>query len=792
MANEREHLTNQLTTSSSFLQRAEQQRLDRECFCLLDLRKLANDFCRRYSYRGRTLWLDASARQTFLEGLKQNGGTFTVGTYEAILEAYPPPSPKGPLRQEYHQNSIFEISLKNRRPPRPDGTHNSVFELGYFEKRVDKRVRHVTPVLLLAGGKVIPAETRDISFRGLQIRAKTAIQIQPGEAIKVKIAPTAAGGEKLAEAVYRVVRVKPLLSEVIVSLLSDEPRSNETLQYFRHIVSTEAGTAFTSSNLDLEDSLLTSHSALAERCYMRASTIIPLFLFKTSSEQAPLKIVFSNHNNAITLRAFETSPGHHDLSALARHTFIRTLVSLANRDSQSDMLLAVQRSRDGNLPLAFTQNEFKESGSWYGYLAQHIDDQDFYVFKVLARFVQNPALHRILSDLDQLATQSTDLAEKLLKEAENLYIAGSLIDVTEQVRGWELQRLNLEADSPQFQPPQPENDEHLPAPEVWPVRYIEENRSENRFTGQMRLILQHREVRYGARSRDLSTRGLSAYSDDPDIPIAKGAKVLVSFPALKKNSGPIERLRSGFGEIPYEVVGITRGTPTLIRMKQSSDEQGTRLARILSGFIDQRRAKLPVELSHVYRSAASRLYSSHFIQSSGTIPFFVSRQKDGQKFGTKVGIVQSPSYLSQFFEVADEEHDFTVLMEALDLGSLITRAEQEGSAEASLFLYKTRIPGTQRFRIVALDPPKSRNRHLETSFVNSLGNPDFRYVKLVVARPQLPPKIELDQAVNRLQSAPKAKVEHLISEFTELAAVGDIVDVTGQYGALQPFRLLTK
>ncbi len=784
---QQEQPASQLPSSSLFLKQVELQRLSRECYCLLDLRKLSSDFCRRYSYRGRSLWLDANAHRMFLETLEKNSGTFTIGGYESILEAYPQPESKGPLSRESKDSSIFDTTGKIRQQMGLQNRQVSVFEFGYFEKRIDKRIKYAMPVLLLVAGKVIPAKTRDISYRGLRLRAKTAIRFQTGDSIHVKIPPATIGGERLPEARFSVVKAQPLLSEIILSLVTEEPRSHEALQFFRDIVSKEAGTSFESPNLDQEDSLLTSHSILAERYYLRSSTIIPLFLFRAPAEEAPLKIVFKNENNSLALRAFETSTGHHDLSPLAREEFIKTLAKVARRDGQADALLAVRRAEDGESPLTLIQTEFKESAAWYRFLAKHSENPNFFVFKIVARFVRKTAAHRILSDLDPLATKSTDLAEKLFAEAENLRIAGSLIDVTAQIRQWDLSRLvAMQPGLSKKDPPPPQGDEHLPAPEIWPVKFIEEKRADNRFTGQMRVVIQIEGRKFGARTRDISIGGLAVFSDDPDLPVEKGSRVRVSFPDLKKSVTTMEKLRSDYKDIPYDVVDIKRGTPTLLRLKQSSGEQNNRFTRVLSDFIEQRRSKLPLELSHLYRSAAFRLYSSHFIESSGTIPFFLAQKGSGKNVALKIGIVQSPSYLAKFFELAAGELDFTALIEAAKLDNLVSEMQHKGVAEITLFVFKVRIPGTQRFRIVVPDTQAGRVKRPDKRFINSLGNPDFRYIKLMISRPQLPPKVEIEQAIRRLASAPRPKVNELVSEFSGLTAVGDIVDITGQYGPLQP------
>lgn len=789
-----EQVSDLMSPSQQFLQRVEQQRQERECFCLLDLRKLSSNFCRRYSYRGRSMWLDSEAQKKFMVGLESNHGAFTVGSYEEILNAYQSIDPETQVSQPRvnwpeASHEMKKVSSGNHRKM----GHSAVFELGYFEKRAGGRVKHITPILLLVSGKIIPAETRNISFQGLKVRAKIAIQVQAGDLIKIKLSPTVISSKKFSTASYRVVKTELLLSDTMLSLACEESESNETVDYFQQIVSSYTGKSPAISSMDAEDDLLTSHSTLAERYYMRSSTIIPLFLFKTSSKAVPLKIVFSNRNNLQLLSAFETSTGNHDLSPLARHSFIKLLVKLARRDSQADTLLVVCRSEPGASPVTFIQSEFKESDDWYRFLSSHRDQPGFFVFKVVARHIHSPNSHRILSDLNQLTSKSTDLSAKLTQEAKNLYIAGSLVDVTEQIRSWDLtQILSDNPVEPLRQIILNKVDEPLPAPEIWPVSFVEEKRSENRFTGQIRVDINFDGNTYGAQTRDLSVHGLSVFSDEPDIPVKLGSQLQVSFPDLKKKQHLFKNRGISYKDVPYELIEVVRGDPTLLRMKQRSDEKSNKFSHAISSFIEQRRTKLPVELSHLYRSTASRFYSSHFIESPVTIPLFFIEKNTEQQLSIKVGVVQSPSYLTGFFEIADGEFDFDSLTDQHRLEKLIEKIAQDGRAEIALLLYKERIPGTNRFRIRQIEEGAVDKSTLQASFVNYSSGVDFRYLKLVASRPQSPPKAEIEQAIDRLQHVPKSKTDQLLSDFSNLVAIGDIVDITGQFQALQSFSLNQK
>ncbi len=788
-------------SDEKFLRLAERQRLERECFCLLDLREISPELCRRFTYRGQTMWLDSASHNLFLDRLKQNSGVFTVETYEAILASFQQVD-TSPLLNELESNIPREQPDAHNKPLKTttdSETHpplqqqfirSSVFELGYFEKRTDARIKHTVPVLVLFAGKVIPAETRDISLNGLQIRTKAPLQVDTGSRVEIKISPVVTNNDKApSKATYRIVRVTSILSDTLLALNCEEKKPNETVNYFRNIVSSRTGTGSSLSKLDAEDALLTSYSLLAERFYMRSSSIIPFFLFRVEAKKVPLRLVFSNPNNQRTLAAFEDLSGNYDFSMLARPAFVKLLVKLARRESQADALLAVVR-RPGEPQQVLTNLECKQSSVWYQFLSSHIDQPQFSVFKVVSRRVRRPVSVRMLKDLDALNSQSSDLAEGLLREADKLFIAGSLIDVTPQVRTWDLNA--FPATSPAATPTpvtEPKQDELLPQPEVWPISFIEEKRCEPRFLSQLGVELKISGAIYQAKARDISAHGLSVIADDPNIPVQKGSQLLVSFPHLKAASYTLEIFRGTYRDIPFQVIDVAQDEKTVLRMSQSGTGGGHRFAHSFSRYLKQRKTRLPLELSHMVRSSASRLYSSIFIESSATIPVFLFRRNNNQQFAFKVGIVQSPSYLAKFFEVAKGEFDFNIFGETGRLEKLLEDVEHYGTAETTLFLYKEKIPGAARFRITPADSVDSMG---QTAFTNRLRERDFRFVKLIASKPQTPPPVEIEQAIERLQNFSKPKIDQLKTDFSDLAAIGDIVDVTGQCTQLQSFNLLSK
>lgn len=786
------------SADEQFLQRAEQLRLQRECFCKLDLRQSSADFCRHLTHHGRSMWLDARSRKRFLEGLKQCAGVFTVATYEQILDDNQAISGALPMQtagraRELRRNlpeaaKRAGIFVPTRQQPQQSAVHSSAFEFGYFEKRTHDRVKHTLPILLLIDERVVPAETRDLSYDGMQVRSKIQPGLTQGDRVRVRISPVVAGADwgRDEAAEYQVVRVTSLLDDTILALHRIEKTPNKNVDYLRQLVASKSAADGRQRKLDSEDALLTSYSLLAERFYMRSSSIIPFFLFRPDDQRpTPYSLVFSNPHNIAGLRAFERSRGAYDFSILVEENFTQLLRKLAHRESQADVVLAVHRPQPDAGPVIRTNNDYRKTAAWHRYLARHMDEPGFRVFKVAARRIHRPISLRVLSDLDSLSIHSTDLAERLLCESEKLVIAGALIDVTEQIRGWNLTACQSEpaGDEGAGAPSPPPTSTSARTTEVWPISYIEENRREPRFLSQMAAECETANGRFSCKARDISVHGLSLVCATPP-PLQAGDQLRVSFPHIKAGAHQPGLWRKAYRNIPFQVVAIDEGRPVTLRLRQIEGRRGRLFASSFQKYLEKRKHRLPLELSHLVRSAASRFYSSVFIESTATVPVFIfERPRSKPRYAIKAGIPMSPSYLAGFFEVAEAEFDFQAFGAERRLEKLLREVSSRGSAETVLLLQKEQIPGMARFRIGIVD---ARGPRSVDYFTNRPAGENMCCVKLVACKPQAPPSPEVEQAISRLHNFSKPKTDELRTEFANLVAIGDLVDVTGQLAALQP------
>jgi hypothetical protein len=310
------------------------------------------------------------------------------------------------------------------------------------------------------------------------------------------------------------------------------------------------------------------------------------------------------------------------------------------------------------------------------------------------------------------------------------------------------------------------------------VRYIQDNRSEPRFPGRVRVAIHAGGTTYEGETRDLSAHGLSVVPLDSAVPLGEGTPLQVTFPGLEAKGSPLDRLRGTFREVPVELAGSVPGDEPRLRLRVRADRRGRRFASGFAEMVTRRQSRLRPEASHVLRAATSRLYSSIFIESSSTVPLFVFRGAEGD-WSFRLGLVPSPAPIVGFFEVADGVFDFGPLALGGRLTRLMDRVAGAGSGELTIYLYKERRPDAAAFVLRSLADGEFKGDGARRAFVRRALPHDFRCVKILASLPDVPPPAEIEQAVERLSRLSPTKGARLKADFANLAAIGDLVDITG-------------
>jgi hypothetical protein len=406
------------------------------------------------------------------------------------------------------------------------------------------------------------------------------------------------------------------------------------------------------------------------------------------------------------------------------------------------------------------------------------DQPDFRVFKIVARLAHQPVKMRLEHALEPFTDKADECVRKLLEVAKTLSIVGALIDVTEQMSNWIRSSCSNDLSSYEDTIICCDKEQPLAPPQLVPIHYIQENRSEDRFLGRMQVEIDIAGRPYLGITRDVSPHGLSVDFENPDIAIFNERQATISFPKLDAKSSSLTRFQGIFRNVPAELVCRPDDGKQLLRFKISDAPKGHQFSKAFSGILEKHQSNLSLETSHIFRVATSRFYSSIFIESSSTLPVFIYRNAQGDCY-YRFGKTTYPTPLIDFLEVADGKYDFSFLTNSGRLQRIMQQLSASGSSELTLYLCKERHKDAPLFDIRSLAEFEIDNNATLHEFVHHAMDHDFRCIKVVVTQPDVPPKAEIEQAINRLSQLSPRKSERLKAEFDNLIAIGDVVDITG-------------
>jgi hypothetical protein len=769
---------------NEFLHRIECQRLEGECLRPLDLRPHVSGLCKRFSYRGHSLWLNTQAHKLFLDGLNKNAGVFTVATYESILRQCVDEELTAVQKANRAVQDMKKSLSHAKSEPSIDTAfesdqeaNNVVIDLSYFEKRVYDRYRKSLNVKLIWKGRFYTAETRDISRTGLKLRLKIPIDVSENDIICVDVTPSAERQLEQPQLNYRVVRVNRLLNDTFLALQCTENKPKDGLTVINEHVAT-ASRELLSEPVDHQDALLTAQALLAERFYMRSTSVVPFFVFGCKASETPLRIILGNQVNKHSLDAFVNSQGSYDFSTLVTKKRIKLLTRLALRDSKAETMIAVYRSPELKEPQIRADLECKNHKHWRRLLMRYVDLPGFRLFKVVARVARQPVELRVEDALNPIINNDEMFASKLIMDAKAVSIVGALIDVTEQISNWRQSGYHFNNNSNEESIVCYDDDQYLAPPLLVPIHYIQENRSEERYLGRMEVEVSIAGRFYTGMTRDISPHGLSVEIAGLGITYVNDRQATITFPRMEIRRSNKASSQQTFHDVPAELVSGSCNGDHLLHFKISDVPKGHQFSQAFSAFLEKRRSNLCLDSSHTLRAATSRLYSSIFMESSSTLPIFIYR-KSHDDWSLRLGISVSPSPLIDYFEVADGVFDFKILTINGRLKRIMKEVTKSGSSELVLYLCKVRHGDAPSFDIQSLADFEAGCETDRDDFVQHALDHDFRCIKVILNQPGVPPKAEVEQAIDRLVQQSPCRSDRLKADFDNLIAIGDIVDITG-------------
>ena len=815
-ARSKELITERVTEGSEtaqFLKKMEAQRLRRPCFETIDMRgKVAGD-CLRYLLNNRVFYLDSVSYSIYQQGLKDYNGSFTVGTYEAIVNGShtnralreaqaartsearqtPPPAPRGPVSQPCAGDQDGRAGTSAPALYQPE-----LIPLGYFKRRCEERLQYVTAVQVEIDGQVCNGTTRDISAGGLQISLKGLYRLVPDMELRIGF-PSLQGQDAKLD-----------LNNLRYRLVASEQRDGEYQLRVRLLPDSapEGFPAFVAGlierykrkyKLDVEDDYWSVCSWLYERIYSESAMQLSFFVGRDRNGQLNTQAVAITDGNQPFAHFFRNDVDNFDFSAFCVPSRLEHL-----RDHREFLLLLYREKVGHEYRLhSVADFELQNEGELQSLLRFTLAHEEHCIAKVLASNVPLQTISAAKFDmltgrlLDKAAEEVVCLRERL----SELVFTGTVIDLSAQVRSafevfvglergqTDVQGLHCWVGATRKQLPLYTEVERLavmPAPELIRFGYVERRR-EDRYLAETAVEVIAGAGRYKARTRDISKRGLAIRVEQP-IALGVGAEIQVALTSLQAKRPSLD-----LSKVPYRVVKIdTDAGVTTLMLERLRDIYEHEIDDFFVELITKNRHKLAIDVRDTRGATLSRVYEGTAAENAGTLPFFIARQEEGGGRLQAVAIPEGGSALAEFFRDAQQQYDFAWLSQprlVVSLYQQLGRMAREAAhqdmrpppVEIELYCFRAGDAQGRSILHVATQFDFADGSQRDAFLEEALAADEHRILKLMATYTLEPNKVDLDAAIETIRSQSRHRAGKLHEQLSAVVGQGEIIDITTQY-----------
>jgi len=814
----------QSSDTGRFLKRMEDSRLTRPCFQTIDMRGRVAGECRRYAFNDRVHYLDDISFQMFEQGLQENRGVFTVGTFEAIVGGEHTIQAQTDAREEEDRR---RAELEQRRLERArvaalerdgesgDGNAREVtgltenpdqLPLGYFRRREHPRLQYACSVTLQRGNIRTNAITRDISVCGLRINIKGLTTFKVGQDIQVTFHGgllTEDDGVEQEYIKYRVVRIEPREAETALCLQRvnmDRPAG------FSEVIGNLVEQHQRKYKLDAEDEYRSVQSWLYERSYAQSASQIPFFVEQDENGELRVQAVAMSEGNAHLTHFFCTDADNYNFTPLCLPHRLQQL------NEGASYVLAMYRERgDQDECLRIHSAADFESENWQtfqAFAAHALQQPEHCIVKVQVSAVPVvPVPDKKLDEVSQrLQYKSESQMTRLRERLQSMRLVGYIVDVTQafsqmvehegahhggQALAWVGTESRRVVDGKAM-----ERLEMTPEalhPELIRFGYVERRR-EDRYLAETGV-----EVCIGSKtlqgtSNDISTRGMRIQLDKK-VGVKKGATVKIGLVSLQQKKSATNLM-----DIPYRVIHTRdeeAGTVLMLERVLGGKREG--LKEFFVELITKNQHKLGVDIGDIWGATTSRVYEAVLAANTPTIPFFLARSAEGGAHLQFVGIPESVSPLRSFFE-SDDGPDFRCLNEGRVVSALYdavqillrqSRSDSEAPTpyELEMYLYKEvdEVTG-ETFLHSATELDFATDARREAFQMRLTEYADWRVVKLLSTFSQKLDEKALEKMIDTVRTHSKHRAIKLSDLVHSLVGHGEMIDITAEWALLRQAR----
>lgn len=573
----------------AFLQQLERQRRQKPCLRHIDLRGKVAGECQPYKIGSLTHYLDDRSYVLLKQLMERAGGQYTVGVYEALLEAL----------KRFKALSATETAAA----PQPnDDLAPELIRLDQAIRRREIRIQLVTPLQLKSGDVLYSASSVDLTSSAVRISMKRTFHLEQGQVVAVSFpglqaqAPT----DLLIDLPYKLVRLQHTekYSFAVMAYCGDD---DPALMNWWHNWLEQQNAAIDSNN-ELFN--------LAQQFYLRIfcrSLPSPLLWLNATPQQTTVKRLHQLPAAEYTLAAASQSSGNVCLPA----------------DTETEITVGVMQSKQLRLARSDNHDAFAEV------IQATSEAQPLLLF-------QRQPIHLDIAafrlELEVIRAIDSEAAEQL---TEQLSTMNSLLHITDIQSITTHLSVQKALSSPLFSKPvsvalpEPENLRH----------YI--RREDDRLVIRTPVTLLLGEQSFELITNEVSVNGLSVRLP-PEIEVTNGMRVTVHFQRWQQQSPKL-----ALNAVPYIVRNVkcwSNGTD--LGLQRVAAHCPAEVNTFFRKNIEENRSKLALCYDDMLLSQQSRIFSSLLSQYWRGIPLFFGMDSEQKRSLHAVGLTEHNVALS--------------------------------------------------------------------------------------------------------------------------------------------------
>ncbi len=808
--------------TARFLRRMEESRLTCPCFQTIDMRGRVAGECHRYAFNDRIHYLDDISFGLFEQGLRDNNGVYTVGTFEAIVGGAHTLQAQASAREaaerrgeEIERRRLERAQAKARefaghaedetavlRAPALTSVETpELLPLGYFRKRTHPRLQYARSIILERGNIRSNGVTRDISVSGMRAYIKGLTSFKPGQDIQVSFRdlPSDSDEPRRERVTYRILKIESRGSETVLCLSRQNLEKPAGFSEWLEKLVEEHQHKY---KLDVEDEYQSILSWVYERSYAQSVTQIPFFVEHGDSGELHVQAVAMSEGNAHLARFFCTDADNYNFTPLCLPHRLQQL------DSAKPYVLAMYRQRteqDQCMRIHSAADiEFASTEEFQQFLGWVLQQSDYCIVKVYPGPVPGASVsEKKIDEVSQRLQHKSDTQMvELRARLKRLRLVACMMDVTQDYRkylgtasrdgtDWSVwvgsECRSVAGDK--IRDRLPLSAEYL-QPELIRFGYVERRR-EDRYLAETRVEVRIGERSFPGMSKDISTRGMRILLDETTT-ARKGVTVKVGLISLQQKKSSTNLM-----DIPYRVVDSRDSDgATELMLERVLGGKNESLKEFFVELISKNQHKLGVDIGDIWGATSSRIYEALLAANIPGIPFFLGRSDAGGAHLQFVGIPESGGPLLEYFRTG-EGLDFRCLNEPrlvtglYDAVQILLRHSRNASDtprpfELELYVYKEFDAASGETFIQAASELNFVADARREAFLTRLTKyDDWRCFRVTATSTQALDDKALDKMIDSVRAHSRHRAIKLSDLVHSLVGYAEMVDITPEWLALR-------